>query len=525
MRTAHDVGTAGRGGARTVVGDPWAQLIATIGSSRLYGFYDVNRNLVATAAGLTSWGDVRGSSGFGPTFLPLGASGAGNTGPKLSGSGASMALVSDGGVSANEWAAFGPDANLNLASNPLTFVFIGEITGGSLFPIGIVDTSSGSSTNYMLAQQASTTQLALNVSGGGQWQMNAQTVQPGAGKRIVLIAATSGPAPYNGAIPLRRFEFVGRGQDAYFAGGNHTSAAMYCTLGGWAGGFTSAGLVVKTRAVLILSSMPTNSDRAAIEAFAQDGTVGHLALLQPSTHYVACIGDSITEGVKTSVTQTDHCPSGPTSGTYPNNLGPYPSVVQALANGAGKSVDVLRNGVNGKTLTDFLSVSGSIRTSMFSDVFGAMSNARTSAGHSNIAVLTMGTNDLGNDHRTASAIYADMTAITAAAKAAGAKVVIGTILPRNDSIWNLTTLEAQRLALNTAIRGNAAGADVVVDFTTATGGVFADPTTKGAAGSNTPGDPTSNGTYYFTDQLHPIDAGMAVMGHMVYDALVAASLI
>lgn len=499
--------------------DPWSELISRIGSSRLRGLYDVQKNLVATSAGLTSWDDVRGSSGFGPTILPLGATGAGNTGPKLSGVGPTAVLVSDSSVSSNEWAATA--SAFDMSSNPLALIFVGEVTGGALvYPMGFIDTLSGGSSNFFLYHQISSTQMGLDVSGGGSWSMSSKTVQPGAGKRILLIGSSSGSVPWYGA-PYRRFEMVGRGMDLYASGGNQAAVNIHFVLGGWAG-FTGAPGVVKTRAIIMLSSVPTSADRAAIEAFVTRGNAGHVVTLAPSTHYVCCIGDSITEGVHTAVTQTDRCPSGPTAGSYPSNTGPYPSVIQALCIGAGKSVDVMNSGVGGRSISEFLDIVSPQTTNMFSDMLAALSSTRVAAGFNNIAIVSIGSNDLYQS-RAGAQIYTDITTAVGMIRAAGGKAVVCTVTPRNDFFG--TAKETQRLALNTAIRGNAIGADIVVDFATAAGGVFADPTASGAAGSNTTGDPTSSSTYYFSDQIHPLDAGTAIMGNMVYGALVSSGLI
>lgn len=81
--------------------------------------------------------------------------------------------------------------------------------------------------------------------------------------------------------------------------------------------------------------------------------------------------------------------------------------------------------------------------------------------HTNVIVALAGTNDLFNG-RTSVQLLADVQAYTAAAKALGHKVIVGTIAPRSDAGWTVG-MEAQRVAYNTALRASHAWADGFVD--------------------------------------------------------------
>jgi lysophospholipase L1-like esterase len=499
-------------------------LLAALGTSNVIAMYDVNGGLVASASGLTSWDDYRGASGFGPTLLPLGASGAGTTGPRLSGTGSSALLVSDPSINGNQWAANASAFAGFDNSTPQTFIFVGEITGSSLFPVGFSDTtSSGSTTNYSLINNRSSTQLQMKQgTSGGTNTTTTPAVKPAAGTRIVVMASHTGDRIY-------RFEQFGRGTNygagAVQQGSTPSAGSRFLTIGGWNPTFNGTGFTVKVRAMLLLNRVMTHADRAAIEAFATDATAGHSAAISSAYHHVVCVGDSITAGAYTSVAQTENLPAGPTTGTYPNNSGPYPAVLQALCTGAAKSVDVCNFGWSGYATTEFTALTGGRTTTMIGDTLGTVSPARLSAGKQEIVVVLLGTNDLNGGGSTGAQVYSRLTTLVSNIHAVGAKAVLCTLTPRNDSAWNLTTLETERLNLNTAIRGNAAGADLVVDFRTAASSVFADPTLKATYGSNTAGDPTSFSAYYYSDQIHPNDGGTTVMGNMVYTALVGAGWI
>lgn len=109
---------------------------------------------------------------------------------------------------------------------------------------------------------------------------------------------------------------------------------------------------------------------------------------------------------------------------------------------------------------------------------------------SETAVLLIGTNDTAATSGP-STVYSNITSYVATRKAAGFKIFVGTVLGRNDAPWN-SGMEANRYALNSLIRANTAGATGVIDFV--------------ADGRLNQGSVT-----YFSDGLHPNDAGYGIM--------------
>ena len=113
-----------------------------------------------------------------------------------------------------------------------------------------------------------------------------------------------------------------------------------------------------------------------------------------------------------------------------------------------------------------------------------------------------GTNDLslssGSDP-TGASIYANIASYVAAAHVTGFKVVVGTMLPRN--AWAPgSAQDIERLAFNTLVRANAAGADAIADYA-------ADPTMGAQAN-------TSNTAYYITPGIHPTSLGYGFLAQI-----------
>lgn len=115
-----------------------------------------------------------------------------------------------------------------------------------------------------------------------------------------------------------------------------------------------------------------------------------------------------------------------------------------------------------------------------------------------IVIVWEGTNDLAlTSNRTDVQAYNNLKTYCQARKAAGWKVIIGTILPRTPTGASNTNYETYRLSVNTMIRNaflaNEGWADAIADV----GG----DATIGATGAY------SNTTYFATDGIHLKDAG------------------
>ena len=120
-----------------------------------------------------------------------------------------------------------------------------------------------------------------------------------------------------------------------------------------------------------------------------------------------------------------------------------------------------------------------------------------------VLYLAYGTNDIVSGSRTAAQVIADLEAYAALARASGAKVVCGTILPR---IGLTGPQETTRTDVNAAIRASAAF-DVVSD-------VAAHPV-MGAAGAE-------SNTALYNDGLHPTRLGHSYLAPVAAAAITAA---
>ena len=86
------------------------------------------------------------------------------------------------------------------------------------------------------------------------------------------------------------------------------------------------------------------------------------------------------------------------------------------------------------------------------------------ADKSNWLVIQAGTNDLGQG-TSASDLYQQVQKFASDAHAAGYKVLVATVLPRNDAVFSWTDAdEKNRLAYNNLVRSNSIGADAVADI-------------------------------------------------------------
>lgn len=120
----------------------------------------------------------------------------------------------------------------------------------------------------------------------------------------------------------------------------------------------------------------------------------------------------------------------------------------------------------------------------------------------NVLHVFAGTNDIAQND-TASTAYGNLSSYITAAKAAGFMVAVGTMLPRG----TLTSpQETERLAYNSLIIANSAGADAVIDYASIP--ALANP---------------ANATMY-TDTVHPTAAGhvelAAIAGPVINSLLV-----
>ncbi|MES2684461.1 MAG: GDSL-type esterase/lipase family protein [Pseudomonadota bacterium] len=124
------------------------------------------------------------------------------------------------------------------------------------------------------------------------------------------------------------------------------------------------------------------------------------------------------------------------------------------------------------------------------------------AGTKGVFVL-LGTNDIGGDGASAEAVYAGYVELARQAHAAGACIVISTVLPRNDPPlpfgWDVAVDEPKRKALNAMLLASTEF-DAVADV---------------AAAMANPLLPDQPFQPYFVEGLHPNSVGMQVLANAI----------
>ncbi|MFN4019898.1 MAG: GDSL-type esterase/lipase family protein [Erythrobacter sp.] len=135
------------------------------------------------------------------------------------------------------------------------------------------------------------------------------------------------------------------------------------------------------------------------------------------------------------------------------------------------------------------------------------------AGVPNVAVLQIGTNDIGNGTAAATLYTNTTTPFISYLKSLGYLVIATTLTPRQRADWT-TAQETRRTDYNALVVANTAGADMVLDLT-------ANPVMGSVA--------ASQDTTLYPDNLHPSSLGYAYLAgapsgtyanpHTYYDAL------
>lgn len=195
-----------------------------------------------------------------------------------------------------------------------------------------------------------------------------------------------------------------------------------------------------------------------------------LGLIKSGRPNIVFEGDSITTGAASA---------GPAS-TAVLHIENYPRLAS--------------DGIAGATVTN-VAVGGQTVLAM-SAAAATQVDPLINTGRLNIVAFLGGTNDIYNGAATPATAYNRVVAYCTARRAAGWKVVVGTILPRDPAAAG-AGFEADRQTLNTSIRTNwATFADAIAD-------IGADPTI-GAAGAQT-------NTAYYADLHHPTTLGYEII--------------
>jgi lysophospholipase L1-like esterase len=195
---------------------------------------------------------------------------------------------------------------------------------------------------------------------------------------------------------------------------------------------------------------------------------------------VVCIGDSITSGTGSTGTATQSQVTGTTN--YPNRL-------KALI--GGESIACVRtDAIPGRRIVaDMKPIASASR--LYNILHSKSSTKRQTV------VVLFGTNDI-NSGATGSGVYDHIADTCLDAYATGYRVVVCTILPRQDTSFS-TTFETSRLAANAKLRLNYtkfAHALVDLDLT-----VLTNPL---------------DGVYFAADKVHLLDAGNQKLAEAIY---------
>lgn len=171
--------------------------------------------------------------------------------------------------------------------------------------------------------------------------------------------------------------------------------------------------------------------------------------------------------------------------------------------GLSDAVETYVTAVHGQTLAQIVTA----RTTRFAPLYSAAFGAGKC-----VFIEEGGINDIRNG-TTGSALYASATTLVTYLKGLGYTVGLCTLLPWNDGTYT-TARDTERLAYNSAVMANAAGADFVIDRAS-------DATIGGTAG---PGGVADNTTYFLTDKIHMNNAGYAADAAMYRTALAARGI-
>ncbi|WP_347304587.1 SGNH/GDSL hydrolase family protein (plasmid) [Croceibacterium sp. TMG7-5b_MA50] len=211
------------------------------------------------------------------------------------------------------------------------------------------------------------------------------------------------------------------------------------------------------------------------------------------TQVLVAFGDSITEG----------------AGATPGRAMDWPAQMARLLAGAGPAGQcwaVANAGISGNRLLH--TGRGPNALSRFDrDVLGV-------AGATHVVILE-GINDIGKvrdparaaEQVTAAQITGAYAQLLARAKAAGLKVIFGTLLPYEGAAYADAAGEQRRQAVNGWLRANAASFDGLIEFEPALG----DPANPAAMRAE----------YQTGDDLHPNDAGYTVMAQTALPVVLA----
>jgi lysophospholipase L1-like esterase len=445
-----------------------ATLIAAFGgNAEVDYFFDTEQGVTQAGGVMTAWDDVRGA-GFAPQAVGMkgaGAFPAWNAGPRT--------IVTDG---VQNWLQTAAHTRFDMSGDE-TLIEISAMAAPGAFGVHL-STLSGFAKTY-----------GLGMDGAGAYVSSSSSAPVAAhappGNSAALRLITNSRGMVTGGVPGDAYQYLevwGRlrrtatAEDASMAPG-----ALALTVGrlpGSGGGYSAIAVKVLIKVKHQLSM----AEHDALVTFA----AGRGVTVDSSAPTIIADGDSLTFGLRSS---------DPVTKSWLAQM-----ITAHAATFAGW--DVLKHGVNSRTLVTMLaSTRGGTSTRQKDSTLSAYNSLRAR----NIYICPMGTNDLRTLNPSAATLEAQLAAAYQAAKTRGFLVVVVTILPSSDIVG---TAETTRLAVNAYLRAN------YLTFGHALADVASNPALI---------DPT-NGAYYYSDQLHLIDAGYDEYGNdPVYGVWAAVS--
>lgn len=453
-----------------------SDLITALGGDTVVkGAYDDDLNVAVTSAKVDSWGDARGTSGFGPSLV--GQTGGGANKPAYtSGSG----ITTDGTnylATAAAFAGFDIGVPMWIATistyNAAGFGFesaLQDIAPSGTVPSRWLAASDANQSTICLQYGASSSGTTLPNAGTGATPKSANlrlTVAYRTDFQGLWTEQSNARYGYEVAGRLRKFQEAGQ-----VTGSNFLTYGYAVT--------QKAGN--RVRAIIVCAGYPTQAQMLALKTYA--ATKGYVIDTTTYTKGWSAIGDSNTRGFGTTTPATDN----------------WVAQMFSAHSGALALYEMGNYGVDGRRAAD-------IKLLAPRDVHPQLGTFRTQ----DYVSYWAGTNDVSDTSRTSAQIITDIKAELTVLRATGAKVVLLTPIPRGDAALSTKTATLQAIADDMKNNPGTYDADYVVQLSS--DAKFNDFTFSTGDHTNT--------TYYQADKIHLTAAGHLAVADLVWSTVFA----